>query len=133
MTGADSAVSIRLETSVSQIKFNIEFPDNIYLSIPKVNGDINFALDYNGEPKSPADRPVLSPWQAISSHVASPLSLPSADFDPSQSQLTFAAENNEILPSSDFTTVQIFADDYFLGKIDLIDPFGTNCARSPDG
>ncbi len=24
-------------------------------------------------------------------------------------------------------------DDYYLGEIDLIDPFCTNCARSPDG
>ena len=55
--------------------------------------------------------------------MALPLSLPPAEFDPSQSRLTFAAENSEILPSSDFTTVQIFADDYYHVGIDLIDPF----------
>ena len=114
LIGADSANSIRLETSVSQIKFNVEFPENIYQSMPIVDGDINFAQDYIGEPESPADRPVLLSWQALSSRVAPPQILPPADFDPSQSRLTFA-------------------DDYFLGVIDLIFPIRTNCARSLDG
>jgi len=61
------------------------------------------------------------------------LMLPPQEFDYSQSHLTFASAPDAGESSHQSSTIHVLADSYYLGDIELKDPFRTLCVRSTIG
>jgi hypothetical protein len=62
-----------------------------------------------------------------------PFRSPPTSFDLSQSRILFAKADRTDLDRTETGKFHIFADNYFLGDIEMIDPLKVICDRSPDG
>lgn len=130
---ADSADEIRLETSVSHIKFDYQFPENIYHSIPVVGSEIHFANNELGTPELTDDMPILIPTQTLPGRLAEVQKMLPFDYNLDDKPIIFVPENGQSCQEGELIPVQIISNEYYLGDIELMDPLRTSCTRSPDG
>ncbi len=65
--------------------------------------------------------------------LGNPFRAPPAHFDPSQSWLSFSKADLKDYNSDGLGTFHLFADDYFLGDVELVNPLQIICDRSPNG
>jgi hypothetical protein len=122
---------ILLETNIAKIAFDKKFSTEF---LQKADQSIiagGFAGDITGEPESTGKLPGFNTDQALSSRGAAPFMPPPAGFDFSQSHLTFASGSYHGDQSGGSTP--IFANSYYLGELELIDPFRILCVRSQIG
>jgi hypothetical protein len=90
-----------------------------------------FVSDYRGEQVDASVLPVQTLTLADTQRSQTRTS-PPPDFDPAGSQLNFQYKLS-LQPSNKPSTVAVFADQYYLGDIQLSDPWSVYCFRSPDG
>ncbi len=116
-----------IESSLIDLKFNQPMPnlwkgpDSALRSKPLFLPGSNIDTDeFNSEPAS-------MPFARSSAGIA-PLNI-----DASLSKLSFYSSSSPDESEDGFTTYGIFADDLYLGEIDLINPLEMICDRSPSG
>ena len=131
--GGVNAQTLLYETVVTAIEFEVKLPA---LFDPYAARQVRFASDPSGQPlPSPAPGSEVPIPEPAPGHTRLPLQPPPPGFDPAHSQLTFQypADYRSEDPESPAPVVELFADAYTLGSLELADPWGMRCHRSPDG
>ena len=124
---------ILLETNITRIEFDVEFPNGF---IQDENHSIiegGFVQDFNGNPEFPGEEPGINPNRTLSNRISLPMWLPPQDFDYARSHLSFASGLGTGESPGQSSTIHVYADSYYLGDIEIIDPFRTLCVRSSIG
>jgi DNA-directed RNA polymerase specialized sigma24 family protein len=133
-----SPKSLLVDSQITSIAYNVDFP--VQLFDPQIPWRGGFAADYTGRPE-PA-RPTLNVTPTPGYKQPITKFPPPENFDASHSPLTFqfppefnhfsAFDEDQRYAYPDLST-DLFADGYFLGEVQMSDPFNMICARSPDG
>jgi hypothetical protein len=116
-----------IESSLRKILFDDITPtrrmrtENSTLSESVIYPGINGATEQSGS--SGSDFPMLG----------FPFRRPKSDFDLEHARISFAKADSNELVSPKIGKYHIFADGYFLGNIEMIDPLKIICDRSSDG
>ena len=116
-----------IESSLRKILFDDITPtrrmrtENSTLSESVIYPGINGATEQSGS--SASDFPMLG----------FPFRRPQSDFDLEHARISFAKADRNELVSPKIGKYHIFADGYYLGNIETIDPLKIICDRSPDG
>ena len=116
-----------IESSLNDLEFNQPMPrmwkrpDSELLSPPKFLPGSNFEVY---DTFSESDATLLT---RISAAYAP------SNFDPARSRLSFHSSNPLDVNEDGFATYSIFADDFHVGDIDLINPLKMICTRSSSG
>lgn len=124
------------EVQFLEVVFDQDFPAGIFDLLTA--GSRGFANDYNGV-EEVAHLPVPTPgWSQAPGHesLAYTLKQPPPGFDPSRNRLTFQYQLNTSgtpNPAGGGLGVDLFADRYYLGSLNLQNPRNARCARSDDG
>jgi RNA polymerase sigma factor (sigma-70 family) len=121
--------TVSKEVAVTAIAYNVDFPQSDLFSadLPWRGG---FAGDYTGKPE-PLSR-VQPTWVAPMGHEPLPYIPALGPFDPSHSFLTFQYPQT-FSSTESLANVSLFADGFFLGKVNFGNPWTSICDRSPDG
>jgi DNA-directed RNA polymerase specialized sigma24 family protein len=117
---------------ILDIAFDVDFSNALFdqhQSFPT-----KFALDYRGTPEPPGATFSIPPELVLTGRTPLPKISPPPGFDPSQSPLTFEWSDTSALDSDRSTQADLFAGDYYLGRIEFVHPDNSVlCDRSPDG
>lgn len=118
------------EVIVENLALDVDFPQADLFTPWGLQKQV-FVSDYRGEQvdASVLPLPTQAPEEAQSSQARRTLP---PDFDPSHSQLDFRYELSS-RPGNQPSKVAVFADPYYLGDVQLSDPWSVYCVRSPDG
>jgi DNA-directed RNA polymerase specialized sigma24 family protein len=135
--------TVVLDAFATQISYDVSFPAEIFAP-DGVFGFKKFAQDVTGEPDTgETNQPEKQIFTA--SKWAPPANRrpfrsyppPPPGFDPSDNQLTFQFwqyfTSWEPKVNGASTLADIFSGNYYLGSLDISDPFSAICDRSPDG
>lgn len=118
-----------VEAQVVKIALDIDFPQADLFGAGILT-QLGFTETYMDDPRSSS--------HASEAIFSSPERLrldrtpPPAGFDPSSGQLTFQAPA-DMPPSGGNGTLELFAHGFFLGLVEMPNPWETACQRSPDG
>ena len=131
-TGATGQTMI-WEYAVSALAYDQTFPPELFdVKLPWRGG---FAADHTGRPVSGVvTRPGMT-WQLLTGRALLPKASPPAGFDPARSRLAFQFSQDYGWFQEDTAHVfmDLFAEHYYLGKVEFTNPWNMMCARSPDG
>ncbi len=141
--GADGE-SIAQEKLVRTIVYDVEFPNWVTNRNDLIT---DFVQDYRGGTPGLQKDIRLSEIEPGSGHVPLQKQLAPEGFDPSQAKLTFqwshppiistfrryTRESSQPAAQSQSGTIEVFADTYYLGQLEVGNPWETTCGRSPDG
>jgi hypothetical protein len=127
----DDPQKILLETVVTALAFNQDFPDDLFTSPDKYMEWSPASAERTSLTFSPEGE--LYPWLANQFSTEINPAQPPPDFDPSGSRLRFLYAGEIIFGPARATEVQVLADNYSLGIIKINHLYKTTCIRSPDG
>ena len=131
--GGSDDQTVLADYVVSEVAFDADFPAGLFN--PR-QPNLAYAQDYRGQPVlSRAPQPAAT-WVPPQGHAPLPMvRLPSV-FDPAHSRLTFqypgASGGQDVQPAKS-PIINLFADEFFLGKVQFAGPWNLECSRSPDG
>ncbi|HEX7975032.1 MAG TPA: hypothetical protein VF498_11540, partial [Anaerolineales bacterium] len=141
--GGRDGVTLLWEYALTGIAYNQGFPAELF--DPRIPWQGGYAQDYTGRPVDSDQQGSFTPVRPTERMLYIPIR-PPAGFDPSHSRLTFQFAQDFSLPpallpfgfpplrgSPAMYPAEIFADSYYLGEVEFIDPWTALCARSADG
>ncbi len=117
------------EIIVTAIAYNVNLPQNDLFN-PHIPWRGGFARNYRGAPE--LNSQVSSILQAPVGRDRLPYIPALGPFNPSSSSLTFQYPQTYSSTEA-LANVSLFADHFYLGKVDYGNPWTMICARSPDG
>jgi DNA-directed RNA polymerase specialized sigma24 family protein len=122
------------ESRVTAIAYNVDFPQQ--LLDPNIPWRGGFAADYTGRPETVS--PNLSALPTPNDEQRIPKTSPPSYYDPSKSPqiFGFTSYNNQFSLDEEYQSyfnTKLFANGFYLGQLQLSDPYNMFCARSPDG
>ena len=122
------------ESRVTAIAYNVDFPQPLF--DPNLPWRGGFAADYTGRPETTSPTPFDLPTPRSVQQIPE-INRPN-NLDPSKSPLTFefpAYYNHFSLDDEyqSYFNAKLFADGFYMGELQLSDPYNMFCARSPDG
>jgi DNA-directed RNA polymerase specialized sigma24 family protein/LysM repeat protein len=122
------------ESRVTAIAYNVDFPEQ--LLDPEIPWRGGFAMDYTGRPEPASPTPSALPTPNDEKQILK--FYPPANFDPSKGPLTFGFPSyyNHFSLNDEYQRyfdTKLFADGFYIGELQLSDPYNMFCARSPDG
>ncbi|MCK5643072.1 MAG: hypothetical protein KAJ19_19850, partial [Gammaproteobacteria bacterium] len=119
--------NVIIESSISKIDFDKSMPT-------MWKRPTNATPLPRGVPRGTRDQPALPDTRIdLQPLLSFPFQPAPPNFDPSNSQLSFFKANRMDYDSAGFADFHIFADNNFLGDMQLYNPLQMICARSPDG
>ena len=118
------------EVIFARLALDVDFPQADLFTPWRLQDQV-FVSDYRGElaDASVIPRQTLTASEAQRDQDRQP---PPAGLDLSASRLSFQYELT-LKPSTKPSNVAVFADQYYLGEVQLADPWSVYCFRSPDG
>jgi hypothetical protein len=116
------------EVNVQAIQYDVDFPQELFnYSLPWRGG---FARDFTGQPETGRGSERLVGQSAV--EESDVRRTPPSDFSVAKSRLSFSYPiEASLMPSLSGTN--IYADGYYLGRINMGIPWETACQRSSDG
>ena len=122
------------ESRINAIAYNVDFPQELF--DPRLPWRGGYAQDFTGRPFPAAHQP--TPWARIAQPTPLPARPAPPDFNPAQSKLVFQAPRQAFnffdLPANVTPTfMDLYGDNFFLGRVEFPIPVFTICDRSPDG
>jgi len=122
------------ESRVTAIAYNVDFPQQLF--DPNLLWRGGFAADYTGRPETVSPTPFDLPTPTSVQQI--PESNGPVNIDPSKSPLTFEFPSyyNHFSLDDEYQSyfnTKLFADGFYIGELQLSDPYNMFCARSPDG
>jgi DNA-directed RNA polymerase specialized sigma24 family protein len=133
-----SPKSLLVDSRITSIVYNVDFPVDLF--DPQIPWRGGFAADYTGRPEPARPTPDATPTPGYDQQI--PKFNRPENYDASHSALTFEfpPEFNHFRPGDENQryaypdlSAELFADGYFLGEVQMSDPFNMICERSPDG
>lgn len=122
-------VTVRGDVYLNKLALDVDLPEFIFDSDLQIK---NFFTDYRARQPDRETLKVLN--VAPPGHEPLPKINPPDGFDPSGSRLAFQWSDHtfgqDLLV---FSPVDVFADGYYLGQIQISNPWDAICERSPDG
>ena len=122
------------ESRVTAIAYNVDFPQQLF--DPNLPWRGGFAADYTGRPEPASPTPSALPTPNDEKQI--PKSSPPSYYDPSISPQIFGFTSyyNQFSLADEYQSyfdTKLFADGFYIGELQLSDPYNMFCARSPDG
>ena len=122
------------ESRVTAITYNVDFPQQLF--DPNLPWRGGFAADYTGRPEPASLTPSALPTPNDEKQI--PKSSPPSYYDPSKSPQIFGFTSyyNQFSLADEYQSyfdTKLFADGFYMGELQLSDPYNMFCARSPDG
>jgi DNA-directed RNA polymerase specialized sigma24 family protein len=119
------------DSEISAIEYNIDIPDRLFDS--SQHYQTYFARDHRGDPISLDDTVPTEFLSHQEERENIPHPLPPEEFDPAQRRLSFQWTSLSAFDPQFGAHIDLFADGYYLGNIEFVDPNKIVCRRSPDG
>ncbi len=122
------------ESRVIAIAYNVDFPQQLF--DPNLPWRGGFAADYTGRPEPASPTPSALPTPNDEKQI--PKSSPPSYYDPSKSPqiFGFTSDYKQFSLADEYKSYfdsKLFADGFYMGELQLSDPYNMFCARSPDG
>lgn len=122
---------VATEFRVNAIAYDVDFPADLFY--PPTSPVMGLAQSYRGEPlqEDPESLPV--DWSVFAlRHPIEDRTPPPDDFDLARASLIFQQLHLNSETDSN-KGLEVFADDYFLGSLEIPETILKSCRRSPDG
>lgn len=119
------------DTVITAIEYDIDIPERLYDSSQHMQ--TYFAQDHRGDPISRDDPLPTNLWSHQPRSDELPRPSPPHGFTPARSHLSFQWTSLSEFDPELGAYVDIFADGYYLGNVEFVDPQPILCTRSPDG